>query len=53
MKGLKDMIKTSDQLHVEQLAVNAIRTLSINAVEKANSGHLHQGTGLQRSAALQ
>ena len=25
--------------HVDQLAINAIRTLSIDAIEKANSGH--------------
>ena len=25
--------------HADQLAINAIRTLSIDAIEKANSGH--------------
>ncbi|MFJ5761489.1 transketolase [Neobacillus sp. NPDC093182] len=33
------MSKTVDKLQVEQLAVNTIRTLSIDAIEKAKSGH--------------
>jgi transketolase len=31
--------KTVDKLQVEQLAVNTIRTLAIDAIEKAKSGH--------------
>lgn len=33
------MGKTVDKLQVEQLAVNTIRTLAIDAIEKAKSGH--------------
>ncbi|WHY01276.1 transketolase [Neobacillus sp. DY30] len=33
------MDKTVDKLQVEQLAVNTIRTLAIDAIEKAKSGH--------------
>lgn len=33
------MSKTVDKLQVEQLAVNTIRTLAIDAIEKAKSGH--------------
>ncbi|ERM17198.1 transketolase [Brevibacillus laterosporus] len=30
---------TTQQMNVDQLAINTIRTLSIDAIEKANSGH--------------
>lgn len=33
------MSKTVDKLQVDQLAVNTIRTLAIDAIEKAKSGH--------------
>lgn len=33
------MNKTVEKLHVEKAAVNTIRTLTIDAIEKAKSGH--------------
>ncbi|MCH1626849.1 transketolase [Ferdinandcohnia quinoae] len=33
------MSKTETKVKIEQLAINTIRTLSIDAIEKANSGH--------------
>ncbi|TCN26577.1 transketolase [Mesobacillus foraminis] len=33
------MVETANKVHIEELAVNTIRTLAIDAIEKAKSGH--------------